>query len=153
MGGIRMLSGNTRDIQLEYIEDIGNKLGMILQTKDDYVELIVNKPEESLCDFNADIDFLQSCIFMTCGYEEYSSDVEETSDGKKVSTTCYKMGAVPGRFFSIRREESKARIQLVDIEDIVEKLSMEQIKRYEKAGDPFGLRTSKRYCQMADKLK
>lgn len=149
-----MEENNSRGIELEFIEDVGYKLGILLQNKEDWVDLTIDKEEQDpVEEFRRAVDYLQSIVFMSCGFQEYSHDEEINNKGERVSVTCYKMGERPGVFFTMHRKEEQARLQLIDIEDLVKDLTIEQVKVYERAGDPFGLKASKKYRKMVATLK
>lgn len=149
-----MIEENSQGIEFEFIEDIGYKLHILLKNKADWVDLKIDEEEEDpIEEFRRAVDYLQSVVFMSCGFQEYSNDEEIEDNGEGVSVTCYKMGPKPGMFFSIQRKKTKARLQLVDIEDLVKDMTIEQVKIYEQAGDPFNLKISKKYSQMVKTLK
>lgn len=147
-----MLVDSSSEDRFESLEDMSRRLHHFLQTKADYIQLEPNIPEESVAEFNRAIDFLQEFIFIASGFKEYSRSIENTEEGQRISVTCYKVTTVPSMFFVLRRKENKARLQLVDIDELVQRLSQEEIRENEKAGDPYGFRDSKKYCQLAAEL-
>lgn len=153
MGGYKILVESSSEDRFGSLEEMCRRLNHFLQTKADYIQLEPNIPEESIEEFNGAIDFLQGFAFIAHGFKEYRHDIENTEGGRKVSVTCYKVTTVPGMFFVLRREENKARLQLVDIDELVQRLFQEAIRENEEAGDPFGFRDSKQNCQKAAELR